>query len=82
MYVYQISLWVLLHVLGSTSGQTQDTIILTSLGDHGDRIVDLEGAVKTLKAGFGGLQAEVTQLRQENAQLKSQIQVQYWSLLN
>ena len=53
----------------------QNQNLIDALGDHGDRIADLEKLVKTLVSSQATLQNEVAELNATNADLTLQLQV-------
>ena len=55
----------------------QNQNLIDALGDHGDRIADLEKLVKTLVSSQATLQNEVAELNATNADLTLQLQVIY-----
>ena len=62
--------------------QTGDDVsVLKALGDHGDRIADLENIVKQLKSDYKNSLLELYELRTENIKLREEIEVSMESIM-
>ena len=54
--------------------------VLHTLGDHGDRITDLESKMVALTSAVGSLQTDLQRVLKENTGLKQEIQVKFYHL--
>lgn len=74
---------IFLLLFSLTSGQQNiwtDEHVLQALGDHGDRLADLEKLVKNLTSNQANLQKEITDLKVTNDELLLQIKVNMHSI--